>query len=84
MKNNLYVVFLGGSLPPNRIGEDHEIVFVVAKNQMDAEIKAKQKWQGYTNYGVHIDSIKKINEVDNYKLELVKIKSDEKLNKFFK
>ena len=83
MKEHLYVVFLGGKLPPNRVGEDHEIVFVVANSQFEAKEKAKEKWQGHTTIGLHIDAIKRIDKVDNYKIIIEKTRENKSLNKFF-
>ena len=72
----LYIVFLGGNLPPNRFGEDHEIVTVVANSQEEAKKLAKSKWSGYGK--AHIDGIMQVDVVDGYK---VKLEQTAELNK---
>jgi hypothetical protein len=67
----LYIVFLGGNLPPNRFGEDHEIVTVVANSQEEAKKLAKSKWSGYGK--AHIDGIMQVVVVDGYKVNLTKV-----------
>ena len=67
----LYIVFLGGNLPPNRFGEDHEIVTVVANSQEEAKKLAKSKWSGYGK--AHIDGIMQVDVVDGYKVNLTKV-----------
>lgn len=64
----LYIVFLGGNLPPKRFGEDHEIVTVVANSQEEAKKRAKSKWTGYGK--AHIDGIMQVDIVDGYKVKL--------------
>jgi hypothetical protein len=64
----LYIVFLGGNLPLNRFGEDHEIVAVVANSQEEAKKLAKSKWTGYGS--AHIDGIMEVTTVDGYKVNL--------------
>ncbi len=43
---HLYAAFLGGSMDGSRMGEDHEVVLIVAEDQADASVKAKAKWRG--------------------------------------
>lgn len=74
--SKLYIVFLGGNLPPNRFGEDHEIVTVVANSQEEAKKLAKSKWAGYGK--AHIDGIMQVDVVDGYK---VKLEQTAELNK---
>jgi thiamine monophosphate kinase len=41
---HLYCAFLGGELAANRMGEDHEVVFVVAEDTASARQAAMKKW----------------------------------------
>ena len=43
---HLFAAFLGGDLSAGRMGEDHEIVFVVAEDMPSARRAAKAKWGG--------------------------------------
>ena len=43
---HLYSAYLGGELGPGRMGEDHEVVFVVADDDESARQAAKEKWGG--------------------------------------
>ena len=43
---HLYAAFLGGDLGTGRMGEDHEVVFVVAEDAVSARRAAKAKWGG--------------------------------------
>lgn len=63
---DLYVVYLGGPLAPGRIGEDHEVVLVVAEDEKDARAKAKAKWSGDSR--VHIDAVSRIGVVDGHRV----------------
>lgn len=65
----LFVVFLGGRLEAGRMGEDHEVVAVVAKSIDDARAKARQKWKG-TDLKSHVDSVMEISCVDGYRVLL--------------
>lgn len=65
---NLYVVYLGGPLAPGRIGEDHEVVLVIAEDEADARAKAKKKWRGDSR--VHIDAVTRVNVVDGHKVSV--------------
>ena len=42
----LYAVYLGGDPAPGRLGEDHEMVFVVATDPRAAKQAARAKWTG--------------------------------------
>ena len=41
---HLYAAYLGGELSIGRMGEDHEVVFVVAEDMKEARAAAKAKW----------------------------------------
>ena len=68
MPNELYVVYLGGVLAPGRLGEDHEVVLVVADSIKDARAKAKQKWRGSDR--AHIDAVARVAVVDGHRVTL--------------
>jgi thiamine monophosphate kinase len=65
---HFYVAFLGGELANGRIGEDHEIVFVVADNELSARKAAKAKWGGGGK--PHVDTLTKVEQIDGYALTL--------------
>jgi hypothetical protein len=65
----LFAAFLGGPMRDGRMGESHEVVFVVATDLKDAKAKAKAKWHG-TGRG-HIDALQQIEMVDGFEVSLV-------------
>lgn len=65
---DLYVVYLGGRLAPGRIGEDHEVVLVVADDEQDARRKAKRKWRGGAK--AHVDAVARVGVVDGHRVTL--------------
>jgi len=65
---HLYVAFLGGELAPGRMGEDHEVVFVVAEDIQGARAAAKAKWGGSSK--PHLDALTKVEMVDGYAVTL--------------
>lgn len=65
---DLFVVYLGGPLAPGRIGEDHEVVLVVAEDEAGARAKAKAKWRGDSR--VHIDAVSRVNVVDGHRVSV--------------
>jgi hypothetical protein len=69
----LYAVVLGGKLPGERLGEDHETVFVVAESEELARAQAKAKWSGVAEKGLHIDALKCVEQVDGYAVRLAPI-----------
>ena len=66
---HLYAVYLGGNLPPGRMGEDHEVVFVVGEDAKDVRRRARRKWQGAGR--AHIDAVVRIDQIDGHAVELV-------------
>jgi len=52
---HLYAAYLGGDLGPGRMGEDHEVVFVVAGDEPAARRAAKAKWGG--DGRPHVDAL---------------------------
>ncbi len=65
---HLYAAFLGGELTPGRMGEDHEVVFVVAEDMLSARRAAKAKWGG--DGRAHVDALTQIAMIDGYAIEL--------------
>jgi hypothetical protein len=64
----LFAAFLGGPMTEGRMGESHEVVFVVAKDLKEAKAKAKAKWHG-TGRG-HVDALQQIDMVDGFEISL--------------
>jgi len=65
---HLYAAYLGGAPPPGRMSEDHEVVFVVAADALDAKRRAKEKWHGEGRG--HVDAVQRIDAVDGYVVAL--------------
>ena len=66
---NLYAVYLGGDPEPGRMGEDHEIVFVVASDVVSARRAARAKWTG-ADPKPHVDMVQELDAVDGYEVAL--------------
>jgi hypothetical protein len=67
---HLWAVFLGGKNARARLGEDHEVVFVAARDAAEAKTKGKAKWSGEIKKGVHVDSLAQIDRVDGYTIRV--------------
>jgi hypothetical protein len=65
---HLYAAYLGGDLGPGRIGEDHEIVFVVAEDMLAARRAAKAKWRG--DGRAHVDALTRLDMIDGFAIGL--------------
>jgi Domain of Unknown Function (DUF1543) len=65
---HLFAAFLGGDLRPGRMGEDHEVVFVVAEDMPSARRAAKAKWGG--DGRPHVDALTRIDTIDGYSIGL--------------
>jgi hypothetical protein len=65
---HLYAAFLGGELAAGRVGEDHEVVFVVAEDTESARRAAKAKWGG--DGRSHIDALTRLDVVDGFAVGL--------------
>ena len=65
---HLYAAFLGGDLGPGRMGEDHEVVFVVADDMPAARRAAKAKWRG--DGKAHVDALTRLDMIDGYAVGL--------------
>jgi Domain of Unknown Function (DUF1543) len=66
----LYAAFLGGELAGGRMGEDHEVVFVVADDLTAARTAAKANWGG--DGRAHVDALLQVEMVDGYAVRLDK------------
>jgi len=66
---SLYAVYLGGDPAPGRIGEDHEVVFVVAGDVPSARKQARDKWRG-DDPKPHVDMVQELDVVDGYEISL--------------
>jgi Domain of Unknown Function (DUF1543) len=65
---HLYTAFLGGELSGTRMGEDHEVVFVVAEDVLSARKAAKAKWGG--DGRCHVDALTRVDMVDGFAVTL--------------
>jgi Domain of Unknown Function (DUF1543) len=70
---HLFAAFLGGPIAEGRMGEDHEVVFVIAPDPAQAKSMARSKWSG-AGRG-HVDAVRRIDQVDGYVLSLTKVES---------
>ena len=64
----LYAVYLGGDLASGRMGEDHEVIHVVAPDVPTARREAKAKWRGSGR--AHVDAVLELDVVDGYEIVL--------------
>jgi uncharacterized protein DUF1543 len=65
---HLYAAFLGGELADGRMGEDHEVVFVVAEDMIAARKAAKAKWGGGGRS--HVDALTQLEMIDGFAITL--------------
>ena len=65
---HLYCAFLGGELAANRMGEDHEVVFVVAEDTASARQAAMKKWGG--DGRGHVDAVTRLDQIDGFAITL--------------
>jgi hypothetical protein len=65
----LYAVYLGGDPAPGRLGEDHEVVFVVSTDPRSARRSARAKWSG-ADPKPHVDMVQELDAVDGYEVAL--------------
>jgi hypothetical protein len=73
----LYAVYLGGVLAPGRMGEDHEVVFVVGDDMKDVRTRAKAKWSGTGR--AHVDAVQRLDVVDGFEVSLTKVGGSDRL-----
>jgi len=78
----LYLVVLGGRAKKANI-ELHDVRWVVGSKIEDTYDTLRRNWFG-TSEGLHIDSYKKINYIDGYKINLINVQNKQlKNNKYF-
>jgi hypothetical protein len=65
---HLYAAYLGGELAVGRMGEDHEVVFVVAEDMKAARTAAKAKWGGGGR--PHVDALTRLDMIDGHAITL--------------
>ncbi len=65
---HLYCAYLGGELASDRMGEDHEVVFVVAEDTGSARRAARKKWGGGGRS--HVDAVTQLEMIDGYAISL--------------
>lgn len=65
---HLYAAFLGGELTDGRMGEDHEVVFVVADDVTAARRAATAKWGG--DGRAHVDALTRLDMIDGFRITL--------------
>jgi hypothetical protein len=65
---HLYCAFLGGELAASRMGEDHEVVFVVAEDTVSARKAAIKKWGG--DGRAHVDAVTRLDQIDGFAITL--------------
>jgi hypothetical protein len=65
----LYAVYLGGDPAPGRLGEDHEVVFVVTTDPKAARRAARAKWTG-ADPKPHVDMVQELDAVDGFEVAL--------------
>jgi hypothetical protein len=65
----LFAVYLGGDPAPGRMGEDHEIVFVVTTDPKAARRAARAKWTG-ADPKPHVDMVQELDAVDGFEVAL--------------
>jgi len=65
---HLYAALLGGPVAAGRMGEDHEIVFIVASTPEEAKSRARAKWTG-AGRG-HVDAVQRIDAVDGHRIHV--------------
>ena len=80
-KINLFLVVLGGRAKMANI-ELHDVRWVLGSRIEDTYDELRKNWFG-TFDGLHIDSYKKINYVDGYKITLKNIENKLKNNESF-
>jgi len=80
-KNELFLVVLGGRAKMANV-ELHDVRWVVGSRIEDTYDVLRRNWFG-TFEGLHIDSYKKINYVDGYKITLNNIQEKKSKNKKF-
>ena len=81
-KKFLFLVVVGGRSPKANI-ELHDVRWVIGSKIEDTFDQLRNDWFGADN-GLHIDSYKKIDSIDGYKINLINKESREPQNKISK
>jgi hypothetical protein len=68
---HLYAAYLGGPLDGRRMGEGHEVVFVVAADRAEARTKAEAKWRGAPPG--HLDALVRVDRVDGHRVDVTDV-----------
>jgi hypothetical protein len=68
---HLFAAYLGGELTTGRMGEDHEVVFVVAEDVPTARRAALAKWGG--DGRAHVDALTRLDMVDGFVVALERV-----------
>ena len=76
----LFLVFLGGRAKKANV-ELHDVRWVIGSKIEDTYDSLRRDWFGMRE-GLHIDSFKKINYVDGYKINLKNIENKKKVGCF--
>ena len=78
----LFLVVVGGRSPKANI-ELHDVRWVIGSKIEDTFDQLRNDWFG-SSHGLHIDSYKKIDSIDGYKINLINKESRKPKNKIFK
>ena len=81
-KKFLYLVVVGGRSPKANI-ELHDVRWVIGSKIEDTYDQLRNDWFG-SPHGLHIDSYKKIDSIDGYKIYLINKENKEFKNKILK
>ena len=79
MNLSLFIVVLGGNFLKSNI-EIHDVRWVIGKSLEDTFPDLRKQWIGKIN-GLHIDSYKRIEYVDGYKITISKSDKKDQINK---
>ena len=82
IKKYLYLVVVGGRSPKANI-ELHDVRWVIGSKIEDTFDQLRSDWFGSRN-GLHIDSYKRIDSIDGYKINLRNINISKSKNNFLK
>ena len=77
-KKFLYLVVLGGRTPKSNI-ELHDVRWVIGSKIEDTFDQLRKDWFG-SSKGLHIDSYKRIDSIDGYKINLKKLENNRSKN----
>ena len=82
LENFLFLVVVGGRSPKANI-ELHDVRWVIGSKIEDTFDQLRNDWFGADN-GLHIDSYKKIDSIDGYKINLRNKENNKTKNKIYK